>query len=111
MFRITIVAAYVIVILYIGYRSMKGTKTFGDFFLANRTVGPWLTAFTYGTAYFSAVLIHRLRRQGRLGLWHGRTMGSVGQHSRRDLPRVEASGQENNADHPRAERPHNAGVP
>ncbi len=57
MFRIILLAVYVIVILFIGYRSMKGTKTFGDFFLANRTVGPWLTAFTYGTAYFSAVLI------------------------------------------------------
>jgi len=57
MFRITVLAIYVIVILFIGYRSMKRTRTFGDFFLANRTVGPWLTAFTYGTAYFSAVLI------------------------------------------------------
>ncbi|MBN1591911.1 MAG: sodium/solute symporter [Candidatus Coatesbacteria bacterium] len=57
MYRIIVLAIYVIVILFIGYKSMKRTKTFGDFFLANRTVGPWLTAFTYGTAYFSAVLI------------------------------------------------------
>ncbi|MCD6327946.1 sodium/solute symporter [bacterium] len=57
MFKIVTLVLYVGVILFIGYRSMKKTKTFGEFFLANRSVGPWLTAFTYGTAYFSAVLI------------------------------------------------------
>jgi len=57
MIKVACLAAYVVAILYIGYTSMKRTKTFGGFFLANRSVGPWLTAFTYGTAYFSAVLI------------------------------------------------------
>lgn len=56
MFKLAIVLAYVAVIVILGYLSMRRTKTFGDFFLANRAVGPWLTAFTYGTAYFSAVL-------------------------------------------------------
>jgi solute:Na+ symporter, SSS family len=39
-----------------GWYSMRRTKTVGDFFLGNRTVGPWLSAFAYGTTYFSAVL-------------------------------------------------------
>lgn len=57
MIKVACLAVYVAVILYLGYTSMKRTKTFRGFFLANQAVGPWLTAFTYGTAYFSAVLI------------------------------------------------------
>jgi len=35
---------------------LKKTRTFSDFFLGGGKVGPWLTAFSYGTAYFSAVV-------------------------------------------------------
>lgn len=69
MFKIATLVIYVIIILCIGYVSMKRTKTFGEFFLANRSVGPWLTAFTYGTAYFSAVLI--IGFAGKLGWGFG----------------------------------------
>ena len=34
----------------------KLTKSFSDFFLGGGNVGPWMTAFSYGTAYFSAVV-------------------------------------------------------
>jgi len=54
--KIIAVLAYVMMIVWIGIAGMRKTKSFSDFFLGGRNVGPWLTAFTYGTAYFSAVL-------------------------------------------------------
>ena len=54
--RLIAVLAYVAMIVIIGIIGMRKTKSFKDFFLGGRNVGPWLTAFTYGTAYFSAVL-------------------------------------------------------
>lgn len=51
-----VVLVYVFVMLAIGYFSMKKTRTVGDFFLGNRSIGPWVSAFAYGTTYFSAVL-------------------------------------------------------
>ena len=47
---------YALLLLGIGIYGMKRTKTFSDFFLGSRAIGPWLSAFTYGTAYFSAVI-------------------------------------------------------
>jgi len=35
---------------------LRKTRSFSDFFLGGGNIGPWMTAFTYGTAYFSAVL-------------------------------------------------------
>jgi SSS family solute:Na+ symporter/sodium/proline symporter len=54
--RIAVLAAYVALIAVIGISRLKKTRTFADFFLGGGRVGPWMTAFTYGAAYFSAVL-------------------------------------------------------
>ena len=40
----------------IGVIGMRQVKSFSDFLLGGRAVGPVMTAFTYGTAYFSAVI-------------------------------------------------------
>ncbi|MDR2445262.1 MAG: sodium transporter [Spirochaetaceae bacterium] len=40
----------------IGIWGMMRTKTLGDFFLGGRRMGPWVSAFAYGTSYFSAVI-------------------------------------------------------
>ncbi len=40
----------------IGIYARKHTKSVGSFVLGGRAVGPWLTAFAYGTTYFSAVV-------------------------------------------------------
>lgn len=53
---------YIILIVYvafaigIGVYFHKKSKTVTDFVLGGRTVGPWITAFAYGTSYFSAVV-------------------------------------------------------
>jgi SSS family solute:Na+ symporter len=66
---VSIVVLYVIVMLLVGYWCMKRTKTVGDFFLGGRTLGPWMSAFAYGTTYFSAVLF--IGYAGRLGWGFG----------------------------------------
>ena len=40
----------------VGLYSRKHASNVNDFVLGGRSVGPWLTAFAYGTSYFSAVV-------------------------------------------------------
>lgn len=54
--KILFVLAYVGVLFTVGFVSMKKVKTLNDFFLGDRSIGPWVSAFAYGTTYFSAVL-------------------------------------------------------
>ncbi len=54
--KVIVLTLYALLTFWIGYTGMKKTKTFNDFFLGGGNVGPWMTAFSYGTAYFSAVL-------------------------------------------------------
>ena len=44
------------VMVLIGIRSKKHAADVNGFVLGSRAVGPWLTAFAYGTSYFSAVI-------------------------------------------------------
>lgn len=50
-----LVVFFVIMIL-VGIYARKHATNVGDFVLGGRKVGPWLTAFAYGTSYFSAVV-------------------------------------------------------
>ena len=40
----------------IGIFSTKRASSMEGFLLGGRKIGPWLTAFSYGTSYFSAVI-------------------------------------------------------
>lgn len=51
-----VLTLYALMIIIIGIIGLRKTKTFGDFFLGGGKVGPLMSAFSYGTAYFSAVL-------------------------------------------------------
>ncbi len=51
-----VIAVFAAVIIIFGIIGMRRTRTFSDYFLGGGAIGPWMTAFTYGTAYFSAVL-------------------------------------------------------
>lgn len=64
-----IIVFYVLVMLGIGYWSMKRTKDVGDFFLGGRTLGPWMSAFAFGTTYFSSVIF--IGYAGKLGWGFG----------------------------------------
>ncbi|HRW63176.1 MAG TPA: hypothetical protein P5132_06790 [Bacteroidales bacterium] len=54
--KIIVLTAYALMIIIIGIIGLRKTKSFSDFFLGGGNVGPWMTAFSYGTAYFSAVV-------------------------------------------------------
>ena len=49
-------AAFFAVMLFIGIRSKTHAQDVAGFVLGSRSVGPWLSAFAYGTSYFSAVI-------------------------------------------------------
>ena len=51
-----LLAAYFAVLIVIGWMCRKRATDVNGFVLGGRTVGPWLTAFAYGTSYFSAVV-------------------------------------------------------
>jgi SSS family solute:Na+ symporter len=63
------VGLYVAILFVIAFFSMKKTKTLNDFFLGNRSIGPWVSAFTYGTTYFSAVMF--IGYAGKIGWGFG----------------------------------------
>jgi SSS family transporter len=48
--------AFFAVTIFIGFYFRKRASDVSGFVLAGRSVGPWLTAFAYGTTYFSAVV-------------------------------------------------------
>lgn len=60
-----LLGVYLAAMIAMGVWGMRKTKTLGDFFLGNRTIGPWVSAFAYGTTYFSAVLF--IGFAGKLG--------------------------------------------
>ena len=42
--------------IFVGFRCRKHATDVNGFVLGGRNVGPWLTAFAFGTSYFSAVI-------------------------------------------------------
>ena len=56
MLSIVLISMFLLAMIVIGLWGMRKTTNIGDFFLGGRTIGPWISAFAYGTTYFSAVL-------------------------------------------------------
>ena len=54
--KLLILIAYFIVLITIGFVCRQKATDVNGFVLGGRSVGPWLTAFAYGTSYFSAVV-------------------------------------------------------
>ncbi len=51
-----ILAVYLLLMIGIGIYCSRQTSNVNDFVLGGRSIGPWFTAFAYGTSYFSAVV-------------------------------------------------------
>jgi len=78
-----VIAAYAVMTLAIGWLGLKKARTFNDYFLGGRAVGPWMSAFTYAAAYFSAVLFIGFAGKvgwgfGFSGLWIALGNGLIG---------------------------------
>ncbi|MDR1247504.1 MAG: sodium:solute symporter [Clostridiales Family XIII bacterium] len=51
-----VLLCFILVTIAVGVVSSRKARTVEGFLLGGRTVGPWLSAFSYGTTYFSAVI-------------------------------------------------------
>ena len=51
-----LIVCFFAVMIIIGIRSRKHATDVNGFVLGSRSVGPWLSAFAFGTSYFSAVI-------------------------------------------------------
>lgn len=54
--KISLLIVFFGIMLGVGLYCHKHATNVGGFVLGGRSVGPWLTAFAYGTSYFSAVI-------------------------------------------------------
>lgn len=54
--KVLMLVAFFAVMVGVGLYCRKSTVDVNGFVLGGRSVGPWLTAFAYGTSYFSAVI-------------------------------------------------------
>lgn len=55
---VTVIALiiFALIMIAIGIFSARKTKTMDGFLLGGRKIGAWVSAFAYGTSYFSAVI-------------------------------------------------------
>ena len=54
--KVIVLIIYFAVLIGIGLYCRKNSTDVNGFVLGGRSVGPWLTAFAFGTSYFSAVI-------------------------------------------------------
>lgn len=54
--KVGMLVIFFAVMIGVGIYARKSTTNVNGFVLGGRSVGPWLTAFAYGTSYFSAVI-------------------------------------------------------
>ena len=76
MVKILLVVIFFVIMIGVGWYSRKHTTSVNDFVLGGRGVGPWLTAFAYGTTYFSAVVF--VGYAGQFGFKYGMAATWIG---------------------------------
>ncbi len=67
--KILLVLVFVAIAVGVGIYCRRSTKTVDGFVLGGRKVGPWMSAFAYGTSYFSAVVF--VGYAGQFGFKYG----------------------------------------
>ncbi|MBR1546771.1 MAG: sodium:solute symporter [Prevotella sp.] len=74
--RISLTILFLLVMVGVGIYSRKQASSVDGFVLGGRAVGPWLTAFAYGTSYFSAVVF--IGYAGQFGWKYGLSATWIG---------------------------------
>ncbi|MBR3807910.1 MAG: sodium:solute symporter, partial [Lachnospiraceae bacterium] len=74
--KILFLVLFFAIMIAVGVYSRKHATNVNDFVLGGRTVGPWLTAFAYGTSYFSAVVF--VGYAGQFGYKYGLSATWIG---------------------------------
>lgn len=54
--QISMLVIYILMMITIAFICRKKSSTLDDFFLGGRGLGGWMSAFSYGTTYFSSVI-------------------------------------------------------
>ncbi len=54
--KILMMVVFIAAVIFIGLRTRNQSESVEGFVLGGRNVGPWLSAFAFGTSYFSAVI-------------------------------------------------------
>ena len=54
--KLLMILIFIVCVVAIGVYTRKNASSVDGFVLGGRNVGPWLSAFAYGTSYFSAVI-------------------------------------------------------
>lgn len=54
--KVFLLLAFFVIFIQVGIKCRNSSKNVNGYVLGGRSVGPWLTAFAYGTSYFSAVI-------------------------------------------------------
>ncbi len=67
--KILLVILFVAIAVGVGIYCRRSTSTVDGFILGGRKVGPWMSAFAYGTSYFSAVVF--VGYAGQFGFKYG----------------------------------------
>ena len=74
--KVTLTIIFLVVMVGVGFYSRQQAKRVDGFVLGGRSVGPWLTAFAYGTSYFSAVVF--VGYAGQFGWKYGLSASWIG---------------------------------
>ena len=74
--KIVFLVIFFAIMIGVGVYSRKHATNVNDFVLGGRSVGPWLTAFAYGTSYFSAVVF--VGYAGQFGYKYGLSATWIG---------------------------------
>ena len=74
--KIFLTLIFLLVMVGVGFYSRKQASSVDGFVLGGRSVGPWLTAFAYGTSYFSAVVF--VGYAGQFGWKYGLSSSWIG---------------------------------
>ena len=74
--KVILTIIFLVVMVGVGLYSRKQASSVDGFVLGGRTVGPWLTAFAYGTSYFSAVVF--VGYAGQFGWRYGLSSAWIG---------------------------------
>ncbi len=71
-----ILVCYLLMMVGIGLYCNKKNKNVDDFVLGGRSIGPWFSAFAFGTSYFSAVVF--VGYAGQFGWKYGMSAAWIG---------------------------------
>ena len=74
--KVLLTVIFLIVMVGVGLYSRKQARSVDGFVLGGRSVGPWLTAFAFGTSYFSAVVF--VGYAGQFGWKYGLSSAWIG---------------------------------